>query len=112
MMKISLLTLSTLFSNLESHSWLRCTDYSGTINGYDYDESQCRAWIRDWQFDNILFGLDRGVDYLPTVGSGQAICRDPINGSPLDGYSLDYSSKKAFYTSGQSVTIIHPAKNQ
>ena len=90
---------------------MRCTDYQGTINGYDYDENECNGWIRDWVFYDISFGTDQGIDYSVTVGSGESLCRDELDGSSSDGYSLDYSDKRAFYTSGQTITIIHPAKN-
>ena len=113
-MLISLITLIAFISNVYSHSWVRCTDYDAAITGADYNEEDCNGWIRDWQFDGILFGADRGINFQLGIGSGASICgNNAMSGTANDGYSSDYanSAKLARYTSGSTVRVVWPAKN-
>ena len=110
----SSITIIALFSNVQSHSWVRCTDYDAAINGADYNEDNCLGWIRDWQFSGIEFGVDRGTNFIINIGSGSSICgRNQMEGSPDSDYSADYanSDKLARYTSGSTVRVVWPAKN-
>jgi len=108
----SIALLALFVNRLQAHSWTRCTDYKATINGLDYDESQCEGWIRGWTFDNIAFGSDRGVNYQVGMGTGQALC-DP-NKQALGSEDNDYGlreDKATQYTPGSTVRLVWPAKN-
>jgi len=103
---------AALFLNRnEAHSWTRCTDYKATINGLDYDEEQCEGWIRNWEFDNVPFGADRGVNYQVGIGGGGALCSGQGTlGSEDDNYGLR-DDKATQYTPGSTVRLVWPAKN-
>lgn len=102
--------LALFLTRIQAHSWTRCTDYKATITGGDYDESECDGWIRGWEFDNILFGSDRGINFQVGVGGGQALCQNTLSGSAANDYNLR-SDKATHYTAGSTVRLVWPAKN-
>ena len=91
MSSLFLLCASALTNGIYGHSWVRCSDYDGTITGGDYDEANCNGWIRSWTFNNIQFGLDRGINYQVGVGSGQNLCPTPLSSTASSDYSGHYS---------------------
>merc|ERR1719221_678960 len=110
MAAISLL-LYAFTSQISAHSWVRCTDYGAAITGRDYDENQCRGWIRGWEFGGVTFSQDRGVNYQVGVGSGSPLCQRTLSGTADNDYGYANTDKIAKYTSGQTVRVVWPAKN-
>jgi len=110
-MAVVALCLAFFMSKINAHSWTRCTKYQGTITGRDYNEADCEGWIRGWQFDNVIFGQDRGINYQVGVGGGQALCQNTLSGTSGDSYSGSYAGKMATYAPGSTVRVVWPAKN-
>eukprot|EP01084_Bolivina_argentea_P312838 541653_1 len=111
---ITLTLLAIVTTKTSAHSWVRCTDYAAEITGGDYDEDQCKGWIRDWSFDNTEFGVDRGINFQTEIGSGGALCGgNSLDGTPETDYASDYanSNKLAQYIAGSTVRVVWPAKN-
>jgi len=109
-MKSIAVCAALFFNKLDAHSWARCTDYQAVITGGDYDESECSGWIRGWEFDNVIFGQDRGINHQVGVGGGQALCQNTLSGSEDNDYGLR-SDKATQYTPGSTVRMVWPAKN-
>jgi len=105
------ISLYAFISISNAHSWARCTDYHAEITGGDYDESQCTGWIRGWEYDNIDFGADRGINYQVEVGGGQNLCQNTLSGTADSDYGYANTEKIAQYTSGSTVRVVWPAKN-
>ena len=95
-----------LFQYARSHSWIICSDYRADITSNVYDASKCSGIARGWdEFNQDVFGADRGFNYRITDENQPACIRD---------YRQDmYNSKfpMAQYNTGQSVRLIWPSKN-
>merc|ERR1719285_479469 len=109
-MALVALYLAFFISKTNAHSWTRCTDYKGTITGRDYNEADCEGWIRGWQFNSVLFGQDRGINYQVGVGGGQDLCQNTLSGSADSDYNYANTDKIAQYKSGETVRVVWPAK--
>merc|ERR1719461_1889721 len=106
-----LIASNIIISCINAHSWTRCVDYQSQITGLDYDESQCNGWLRGWEFNNILFGLDRGIDHQIALGEGGQLCQSALSGNAQNNYGRSNMNKIPQYTSGDTIKIVWPAKN-
>ena len=89
----------------QSHSWIACAKYSGSID--NYDESQCEAFARGYySYSSSYFGLDRGFNHRLSY-------QDPV-------CKVDYTEKAYGGSMGplriqgensERIRLIWPAKN-
>ena len=106
-------TFLSLIYDVQSHSWAACTDYGKDITGQDYDSDSCSGYIREWSsYESSYFSEDRGAHYQPGGRSASVWCPKTI-ASSSSSYSSSYTDSypAAYYTVGETVRVVWPAKN-
>jgi hypothetical protein len=96
--------LLLIFQKCAAHSWVECVDYKiPSLKEFgNFDRSKCFGYPRG--FDNQFaqgFGIDTGYNW------GHNFCREKY--VPTD-YKMD-TTLMASYVPGQTIYIVHPAKN-
>lgn len=116
--KIFLVLFLFIASIADAHSWVHCTDYTGTGNDLNYhNPSQCRSLPRAWyknQFYNAVprndqFGVDGGYNIQVNLDGSGTRCP----GTATIGFDANYQGRQNVvrYMQGETYRLTWPAKN-